>query len=428
MRFFIETYGCQMNIAESDSLRKILSAAGHVESRSASEADVVILNTCSVRLTAESRIEGRVGYFRGLNQHEGKHIRVALMGCMAENIGREVQTRFPDVVGAVWGSYHKEGILRYLDDPDKPLVSLGRDNYEFLAAEPQEKYPFKAFLSIAHGCNNFCAYCIVPYVRGPETHRRTEDILDDLKRLTGGGVKEVCLLGQNVNSYRDGNTGFAELLAKAAGTGIPRLTFLTSHPKDFTRELAQTMASHANVMPYLHLPLQAGSNATLAAMNRKYTVAQYLEKIEFAREIPNLVLTTDLLVGFPGETDADFESTLDVVKRVRYHEAYMYRYNKRPGTKASDMPGQVPERVKLDRLARLIELQKQISAEELARHIGETYDALCETVSRKNKGQLTCRTHNGLMAFVGGGKELVGTIARVKITGVSGAGLTGERV
>ncbi len=429
MRFYIETYGCQMNVAESDSLKRLLAAAGHTEASEPSGADVVILNTCSVRLTAEQRIEGRIGFYRGLNEKLGKRIRVALMGCMAENTGLEMQKRFPDVVSAVWGSYHKEGILRFVDDPDRPVVSLDRDAYDFLAAEAQEKFPFKAFVPISHGCNNYCAYCIVPYVRGPEVHRPAGDILDNVKRLVDDGVVEVCLLGQNVNSYRDGGIEFASLLHRVAGIpGVKRLTFLTSHPKDFNRSIAEAMADRANVMPFLHLPLQAGSDAVLTAMNRKYTSVQYFEKIELARSVPDITLTTDLLVGFPGETDEDFERTLEAVKRVRYHEAYMYRYNKRPGTKASEMPGQVPERVKLERLARLIELQTSITKELLPGHAGKVYDVLCEAVSRKNKGQLTCRTHNGIMAFVPGGRELVGKIVRMKVTGVSGTGLVGERM
>lgn len=429
MKFFIETYGCQMNFAESDSLHHLLTGQGYEAVSEPTMADYVLINTCSVRLTAEERIIGRIGYYRGLNQRSDHQIRVIVMGCMSENVGNELRKKFPDVVWMVWGTYKKQGIVGYLRD-GRPVDHLGlHENYEFLPPEPQLKFDFKAYVPIAHGCNNFCSYCIVPYVRGPEIHRSEKDIMKDVEKLVGDGVLEINLLGQNVNSYRDGNIDFPDLLKRiAVETGVRRLTFLTSHPKDFSEKLVDTVYSHANIMRYIHLPFQAGSDRILTAMNRNYTAADYLHKIEWTRRIEDLSLTTDIMVGFPGETEEDFEATLRIVREVGFTEAYMYYYNPRPGTKAEKMDGAVPRAVKLERLDRLIKLQKQIGREKLTTHIGATLSVLGETLSKKDAHRVTGRSHNGLMVFFDGGKDYVGKIVDVKITAVSGGGLTGERL
>jgi len=251
--------------------------------------------------------------------------------------------------------------------------------------------------------------------------------MDNIAKLASQGVLDICLLGQNVNSYRDGNMRFPELLAKiAAESGIPRITFLTSHPKDFSKELARTMSEHPSIMPFLHLPFQSGSDRILAAMNRKYTAADYMEKIGWAKEIPGIALSTDILVGFPGETDEDFEATMRIVEEVRFQDAYMYRYSTRPGTAAEKLPDQVPEKVKLERLARLIPRQKTIGRELLTPYTGEIHTALIESVSKKSRHILSGRTHNNIQIFVPGEETLIGTIVRVMITGASGMGMKGE--
>lgn len=421
-RFFLETYGCQMNVAESDSLRTLLLDAGHEEAPQAEDADWVILNTCSVRLTAEQRIEGRLGYYRGLNRERGSRIRLVLMGCMGQNVGEEIQSRFPDVVKLVWGTYNKEGILPYLSGNQDGQAFLEQEAYHFMMAQADENQPFKAFVPISHGCNNFCTYCIVPHVRGREVHRSHQDILDNIRELGGQGVKEITLLGQNVNSYQDGGRDFPDLLQSAAcDTAIPRITFLTSHPKDFSQKLADVMRAHPNIMPHLHLPFQAGSDSILRRMNRKYTRDQYLEKIAIARTIPGIVLTTDIMVGFPGETDQDFARTMEMVEQVQFHEAYMYRYNIRPGTAAEDYPDQVEESVKLTRLDLLIKRQRQIHTRNLAGWIGTKTTALAEQVSKKDPGRLSGRTHQGMMVSFPGQQQDIGRILSLQITGVSGS-------
>ncbi|OHD55937.1 MAG: tRNA (N6-isopentenyl adenosine(37)-C2)-methylthiotransferase MiaB [Spirochaetes bacterium GWF1_51_8] len=430
-RFLIENYGCQMNTAEADSLRALLSASGHTEEADPARAEVVLINTCSVRKTAEQRIVGRIGFYRGLNQQNGTSIRAVVMGCMSRPGGEALRKQFPDIVGLVWGTYHKERIVPLIERIASGAIPaedyLGWDAFDFLDAAPDETFPFKAFVPVAHGCDNYCAYCIVPYVRGPEVHRPSDEILANISALKERGVMEICLLGQNVNSYRDGRSGFPELLARAATqSGIPRITFLTSHPKDFSKELADVMKEYPAVMPFLHLPFQAGSAGVLARMNRKYTPEQYMEKIAWGKSVPGITLSTDILVGFPGETDDDFEATMRIVEDVRFNDAYMYRYSTRPGTAAEKMEGHVPEKIKLARLARLIARQKAIGRELLPAHIGESHTALMESVSRKNRHMLSGRTHSNLAVFVTGGKELIGRIVELKITGVSGIGLTGE--
>jgi tRNA-2-methylthio-N6-dimethylallyladenosine synthase len=421
LKFFIETYGCQMNTAESDSLKSILADAGFCEVDSPLDADFAILNTCSVRLTAEERIEGRIGYYRGLK----RDISVVLTGCMGQNVGLEIKRKFPDVVKLVWGTYNKEGLVSALLNISNSNDYLSQTDYRFMPAKPQKKYPFKAFVPVSHGCDNFCSYCIVPYVRGREISRKSGEIIENVKQLADEGVIEFCLLGQNVNSYRDGATGFPSLLDKIANIdGVERLTFLTSHPKDFSRELVGAINANPNVMRYIHLPFQAGSNRVLSEMNRKYTREDYLKKIETAREIDDVVITTDIMVGFPGETDAEFEDTMDIVERVRFNEAYMYRYNIRPGTKAEKLQNQVDEETKLSRLARLIETQSRITKKILPGYTGRVYRSLVESVSKKDETRLCARTHNGIMVFFKGDKSLIGRIVELEITGVSGTGLT----
>lgn len=427
MNFLIETYGCQMNIAESDSLSRLLILRGHLEAQNPEEADVVILNTCSVRLTAEERIDGRVGFYRGLAKKIGKEVPVVLMGCMAQNVGDELQKKFPDVVKLVWGTYHKDGIADFLSSMDGSS-HIEMQDYEFLPAEKQRNSDFKAFLPISHGCNNFCTYCIVPYVRGREVHRSFSEISDEVKRLLDDGVAEITLLGQNVNSYKDENRRFPELLSACADLGVARLSFLTSHPKDFSRELVDAMKSHENILRYLHLPFQAGSNEILKHMNRKYSREDYLKKIETAKEIPGLSLSTDIMVGFPNETEEDFEDTMNIVESVRFLEAYMYRYNIRPGTKAETMNPQVDEEIKLSRLSRLIARQNEISKEIRQSKIGLETTALLESISKKDSSVLSGRTHEGLMVFVKGSENEIGKIIKVKLIETRGTGFSAERI
>lgn len=425
--FFIENYGCQMNVSESDSLRGILIENGHNEVHTSKEAEIVIINTCSVRKTAEERVVGRVGYYKSLKESTRKDIKVVLMGCMAQIRGGEIKKKFPDVIDGIWGTYNKDGILDYFNDIEKTKVYLNLSDYRFMESRPQNKFPFKSFVPISHGCNNFCSYCIVPYVRGREIFRSSPDILNNIKKLIDAGVKEVILLGQNVNSYKNGNINFPVLLETIARkTGVERLGFLTSHPKDFTEELVEVIKANPNIMKNIHLPLQSGSNRILELMNRKYTVEEYFRKIEMIREIDDVTISTDIITGFPSETEADFQETLNTVKTIGFQEAFMYHYNRRPGTAADSIQDQVPKDIKLKRLNKLIELQTEITQSKLRSFIGKNFPFLVESESRKNKNELSGRCHNGLMAFIEGKRDLIGKIIEIKLVETRGTGLFGK--
>ncbi len=421
--YFIENYGCQMNSAEIDSLRLQMNARGHVEVWDVERADVVLMNTCSVRATADQRVEGRLGYYKGLRDRN-QNISVVLMGCLAQSRGKELKKRFGKTVKMIWGTYNKQNLVPYLEHLGDPLDFLELDAYEFMRAEAQEKCHFKAYIAISHGCNNFCTYCIVPYVRGREVHRSMTDILDDIKRLVDQGVVQFDLLGQNVNSYFDGKFRFPDLLDRVAGVpGVRRLTFLTSHPKDFSKELVEVIRTHSSISRSLHLPFQSGSNAILKRMNRKYTIEDYLSKIEMAKTIPDVELTTDIIVGFPGESEDDFRSTLSVVKEVRYLEAFMYHYNPRPGTAAAEFGNHIDEPIKLKRLNELIQLQRAIMMEKLQQEVGKTHEVLAEAPSKRDPQQLAGRSENGLMVFMQGETKDIGKFFEVEFTGVSGSGM-----
>jgi tRNA-2-methylthio-N6-dimethylallyladenosine synthase len=425
VRFFIENYGCQMNLAEADALREALLREGHAESGEPENADVAIINTCSVRKTAEDRVYGRIGYYRGLKEKFGRNVSVVLMGCMAQNVGSEIREEFPDVVKLVWGTYNKEGIVDWVQRLEGGHDRLELTGYRFMDAEPLSRIPFKSFVPISHGCNNFCTYCIVPHVRGREVFRSSVAIVENVKRLVERGVLEFTLLGQNVNSYRDEDgSGFPELLDRLSRVdGVRRLTFLTSHPKDFGEKLASVIRERGNVMKLIHLPAQSGSDRILSLMNRKYTREDYLRKAELARTIPGAALTTDLIVGFPGETEAEYLETIELVKTVRFQEAYMYQYNSREGTRAAEMEGQVSQEEKGRRLSALIELQLKLAQGRLAERVGTGTEVLLEGTSRKNGREMSGRTHFGQMAYLEAEGRSLGTIVPVEIAEVSGTGL-----
>lgn len=420
---YFETYGCQMNIAEAESLRHQALQRGHRLAEQPEEADFVIINTCSVRETAEARIIGRLGYYRMLNKQ--RPLRVVLMGCMSENVGLEMQKRFADVVSIVWGTYAKEEVFNFLDDISAAQNHLGFGAaYSFMPSKPSKEAPFKAFLPVSHGCNKFCSYCIVPHVRGKEHNRPFEDILDNAKALQDEGVLEICLLGQTIDTYRHQGRRLPDLLeALAVKTSIPRITFLTAHPREFLIESAQLMASFPSILSYLHLPLQSGSDRILSLMKRGYTNALYREKIAQIREAcPGIVLSTDIIVGFPSETDEDFTETLALFKDTRYHEGFLYRYNTRPHTPAEHFEGQVDENVKLRRLDELVHTHRGILAEQLSTHVGEESSVLFDRETKyslKNsdapKKQYLGRTQQNLVCAVESSENLIGQIRSVRI-------------
>ncbi|GHU61090.1 tRNA-2-methylthio-N(6)-dimethylallyladenosine synthase [Spirochaetia bacterium] len=452
MTYFFETYGCQMNSAESAALALVLRERGWSAAENGEGADLVLLNTCSVRQTAEQRVFGRLAQYRALKKKRrtlGQSFALVVAGCMAERLGEGLREKF-DAVDYVMGTAARSVfpyILEILEQGRSsgsmnPETDLSRDiaailtdekpQFSFSTSHLEEdhsgKKSFTSFVPIMHGCNNYCSYCIVPYVRGREISRSPGSIMEEIRLLAERGVRAITLLGQNVNSYRFEDTGvtdFPALLELVAGetekTPIRWVRFLSSHPKDLTDRTIQVMAEHPVFCRHLHLCVQHGSNAVLAAMNRRYTREGYLELAGAIRQaMPGVTLSTDILVGFPGETEADLECTLDLMERVRFHYAYMYHYNPREGTAAYDLPGRIEEAVKRERLARVIALQKKHTQELLKQRIGSRETILIEGISRKNADELIGRTERDEMVAVPGKASAIGRFARVNLSSLRG--------
>ena len=428
--YHIVTYGCQMNVHESEKIAGILSGLGYVGCDRIEDADIVVFNTCCIRENAENHAFGNIGMLKKLKQSK-KDMIIAVGGCLTQQMGKaeDLHEKFP-YVDIIFGTHniHSLGdlICRKLKSR-KAVIEI--EESEGAVCEDDKplrtSYP-NAWVNIMYGCNNFCSYCIVPYVRGRERSRRSENIIREVRSLVDEGYKEITLLGQNVNSYRD-DMSFPELLAKIADTDAKfRLRFMTSHPKDFSRELVEVMASYPNICHCLHLPVQSGSNAVLAAMNRRYTVEQYLEKVEYLRSrIPDCAITTDLIVGFPGETDADFEATCDLVGKVGFSSAFTFVYSKRAGTKAASMPGQVPEEVSKERIIRLVDLVNSQTRELSKGYVGRTIEILCEDYDKK-RGMYLGRDEYGRMGYFASDTDLVGAFVKIKVEQANGVSLTGS--
>ena len=377
-RFHIITYGCQMNVYDSRVVAEILRRQGWEEVDSPEVADVIMVNTCTVRAHAERRALGRLRVLVGLKRQ--RPVKVGVLGCMAQHLKEKVFELVPGLDFAV-GPDGYERLPELIEAGGAyfpPLTHL------YTGIHPQPDRPYSAFVTIMRGCDSFCTYCIVPYVRGRVRSRPVNDILEEIQGLLDRGIKEIILIGQNVNLYNYDGIDFTKLLDKVADMGIERIGFLTSHPKYFDMRVIEVIASHPNIIRELHLPVQAGSNKVLHRMNRGYTREEYLALIDRIREaIPDVALTTDIMVGFPGETEADFEATLELVKHVRFHYAYMFKYSMRPGTVASKWQDDVPETEKLRRLRELIQLQNSITRERRLEMIDNTYEVLVERKSRK---------------------------------------------
>ena len=430
---YVETYGCQQNEADSEQLRGMLEAAGYGLTDSAEGADAVIFNTCAIREHAEQRVFGNVG---ALVHTKRRHPRqkIFLCGCMMGQpaVVERVKNSYP-YVDAVFSTHHlwefPSLLLRVLTGK-KRVFSV-----EDSAGSIAEGIPvvrtntLKAWVSIMYGCNNFCSYCIVPYVRGRERSRRPQDVLDECRALIAQGYKEITLLGQNVNSYgRDLDCGmdFADLLAAVAELdGEFRLRFMTSHPKDSSRKLFDTIAKYDKICKQFHLPFQSGNDRVLHAMNRRYTAAQYLELVDYGRSLmPELVLTSDVIVGFPGETEAEFEDTLKLIERVRYDALFTFIFSPRAGTPAASMDDPTPRAEKNQRFDRLCALQNRISEEKHRAYIGKTLRVL---VDGRDGDKLTARTDGGRLVRLDGGDELIGQFLNVTITGSTTWSLFGEK-
>jgi tRNA-2-methylthio-N6-dimethylallyladenosine synthase len=430
-KYFFETYGCQMNLAESAALRLAAGERGWEEAGTWEDADLVLLNTCSVRATAEQRVMGRLAQYGAFKKQagRGKAFTLVVAGCMAQRLGDALREKVPAVdyvMGTSARSFFPlileavEQSSRAVPDDEKPVFSFSVSHLE--------EGRFRAFIPIMHGCDNFCSYCIVPYVRGREVSRSPGSILEEIRLVAEKGVREITLLGQNVNSYRwEGQGGllFPDLLRlvaeEARKTPIRWVRFLSSHPKDLFPEAVAVMAENPVFCRHLHLCVQHGSNAILEKMNRRYTREGYLELIGRLRSaMPDLSLSTDILVGFPGETEEDLEETLSLMEEVQFLYAYMYHYNPREGTAAYKLPGRVPEDVKRRRLARVIALQKRHTAELLKSRVGRDALVFIEGISRKNADELISRTERDEMVVVKGSPAAIGCFGRLTLSRLRG--------
>ena len=431
----IRTFGCQMNERDSEKLRGILAQAGY-ELTEQEDADLVIYNTCTVRENANLKVYGRLGYLNGLKK-KNPLMRIVLCGCMMQEkeVVEKIRKSYPfvDLIFGTHNIWQFAELLCRMHESRSMLVELWESTDQVVEELPaQRTYAFKSGVNIMYGCNNFCTYCIVPYVRGRERSREPKDILREVEALAADGVVEVMLLGQNVNSY--GRTlehpvSFASLLREVEKVeGIQRIRFMTSHPKDLSDELIEVMADSEKICPHLHLPLQSGSSALLHRMNRHYTKESYLALCEKLRaRIPELSLTTDIIVGFPGETEEDFQETLDVVRRARYDSAFTFIYSKRTGTPAASYPDQVSEEVVKDRFDRLLALVQETGKEQISRFTGRTMPVLVEHVNTQDPGLVTGRMSNNLIVHFPGDAQLIGTIVPVTLTECKGFYFMGEQ-
>ena len=420
---FIQTFGCQMNARDSEKLLGILEEAGFVQGAD-ENSDFVLYNTCTVRENANLKVYGRLGYLGGLKR-KNPGMLIALCGCMMQEpqVVEKIRKSYRHV-DIIFGTHNifrlAELIFRRLTEK-KMVVDIWEGTDAIVEDLPVErKYPFKSGVNIMFGCNNFCSYCIVPYVRGRERSRNPEDIIHEIEGLVADGVVEVMLLGQNVNSY--GKTleepiTFAELLRRVEQIdGLERIRFMTSHPKDLSDELIEVMKNSRKICKHLHLPVQSGSSRILKQMNRKYTKEQYLELVDKLRAaVPDISLTTDIIVGFPGETEEDFQETLDVVRRVRYDSAFTFIYSKRTGTPAAAMEDQVPEAVVTDRFDRLLKEVQDIAAQVVKRDEGTVQKVLVEEMDTHEPGYVTGRLSNNTVVHFQGDASLIGQIVDVSL-------------
>ena len=430
------TFGCQMNARDSEKLRGMLVDMGFSLTDS-EEADLVLYNTCTVRENANLRVYGRLGLMQSLKKKEPDKI-IGLCGCMMqeEQVIRTIRSDYP-FVNLVFGTHTIDRlpslVAAAIESPKAQFFDVLPDTDEMREDLPvRRSYAFKSGVNIMYGCNNFCSYCIVPYVRGREKSRKPGEILDEIRALADDGVCEIMLLGQNVNSY--GKTlpepvSFARLLAQAAQIpGVERLRFMTSHPKDLSDELIAVMAQTDEVCPHLHLPLQSGSSRVLARMNRRYTKESYLSLVERIRSaMPGISLTTDLIVGFPGETEEDFQETLDVVRRVRFDSAFTFLYSKRSGTPAASFEDQVPEDIMHGRFDRLLAEVQEIGRQQTSRFEGREMTVLVEEVNARDPELVTGRLANNTVVHFPGDASLIGRIVPVRLDACHGFYYMGSR-
>ena len=428
---YIETYGCQMNFADSEVVGAILQEAGMEMAATIDEADFVLINTCAIRDNAEQRVRHRVRELRAV-QSRRQGLRVGILGCMAERLQSRLMAE-EDNVSFVCGpdAYRRlPQLLEQVREGQRAAeVELSTtETYADIEPVRLASNGISAYISIMRGCQNYCTYCVVPYTRGRERSRDPQTIVDEARVLFARGYREVTLLGQNVNSYRCGEVGFPQLMAMVAGVD-PRLRvrFATSHPKDLSDELLQVMAAHDNICRCIHLPVQSGSDRMLKAMNRKYTVEWYLDRVEaIRRHLPDCSVTTDVIAGFCGETEADHQATLDLFRRVRYDYAYMFKYSEREGTYAQrHLPDDIPDDVKTRRLNEIIALQGEIALENNRQEVGREYEVLVEGESHRSKERLFGRNSQNKVLVFDRGDAVPGTYRRVRVDDCTAATLLG---
>lgn len=433
--YYVVTYGCQMNAHDSELLAGMLQDMGMAEAADRESADFVIFNTCCVRDNAERRALGNVTWLKEVRKRNPRLI-IAVCGCMIQQPGMAEkimkQYRFIDLAFGTSNLYKLPELLRRKLNESHPVVVV--EDQDTIA----EELPVKrlrsdaAYITIMYGCDNFCSYCIVPYVRGRERSRDMEAILAEAQQLKDSGVKEIMLLGQNVNSYGKGLEGhvtFAELLRRLDAMDIPRIRFMTSHPKDLSDELIAVMKDSKHILPQFHLPVQAGNDEILRQMNRRYTREQYMNRVRALREaVPGIGLTTDIIVGFPGETEEQFQDTMSLVKEVGYDSAFTFIYSPRTGTKAAAMEEQVPADVATDRIQRLIALQDECQKQAMSRFVGMEEEVLVESFSRRSKTAVSGKGRHGVSITLPGTEKDIGQIVRVRVTEIKNNTLMAERI
>ncbi|MBU5472824.1 tRNA (N6-isopentenyl adenosine(37)-C2)-methylthiotransferase MiaB [Roseburia sp. MSJ-14] len=434
--FCVTTFGCQMNARDSEKLTGILETIGY-EAAENEEADFVIYNTCTVRENANNKVWGRLGYLSTYKKHH-PHMKIALCGCMMQEpeVIEKLRKsyRFVDLIFGTHNIYKFAELIVATFEQKGMVIDIWKDTDKIVEDLPVDrKYSFKSGVNIMFGCNNFCSYCIVPYVRGRERSRKPQDIIREIEHLVADGVVEIMLLGQNVNSYGknlDTPVTFAELLQEVEKIeGLERIRFMTSHPKDLSDELIEVMGKSKKICKHLHLPLQSGSSRILKEMNRHYNKEQYLTLVDKIRKaVPDIALTTDIIVGFPGETEEDFLETMDVVKRVRYDSAFTFIYSKRTGTPAASIKEQVPEDVVKDRFDRLLKEVQADAAERAQALTGRTESVLVEEVNEQDNHLVTGRLSNNFIVHFPGTEDLVGKIINVKLKECKGFYFYGEIV
>ena len=438
MKYTNVSYGCQMNVHESEKIAGILEELGYTPAGSIEESDIIVFNTCCIRDTAEKRAFGNIGAVKPIKK-KNKDLIVAVVGCMTEQKGYDkiFKEKYP-YVDIVLGTGNlnllKEKIIEKCEQGKKTYLTQScNDPIDETVPQSRTSYP-NAWVNIMYGCNNFCTYCIVPYVRGRERSREPEEILKEVRSLVEDGYKEITLLGQNVNSYGNDfsdrpEVNFANLLkAVSEIPGKFRIRFMTSHPKDLTEEVVDVIASSDKIMNNIHLPVQAGSDAVLKKMNRKYDRAHYLALIDMIKaKLPGVGITTDIMVGFPTETEEDFSDTLDLVRKVRYSNAFTFIYSVRKGTAAATMP-QIDYQTKRRRITELIALQNEITKQLSEEYIGNVYEVLIEDVNKKYKNAVCGRTESGRLVSCVGDPSLIGTFQNILITEARSASLFGKIV